>query len=317
MDIGQGACVYVDCPNPTAGLLVDCGSDKRSRRTPSANAGRWIDGKLQAKGFNSLVISHPHTDHFRILSGSIDPQHLNQVFLGGRRDQYRAAGGRGPYDAIDRWLQRAPQTHAYAAGAFIADGSVFRCAPATVNVLTASFAETPDAGPFEAWQNGDSVVLRISFAGQSVVLPGDAEGPTQLSALANARAGGLSLAGPTVMIASHHGSDRAGSNDAAWLDAWKPVAAVFSSELTYRHRHPRCGPVEAYAAFARTVGATFPISCGGPRANTQSPVASRILSTFDNGAVRIRLGPDGIRIACQVMTPACQEVLPASELPSS
>jgi beta-lactamase superfamily II metal-dependent hydrolase len=322
MDIGQGACIIVDCPNTDAMLLVDCGSDRGSRRITSPKVGAWVNAKLATKPFRTLVISHPHTDHYRMFSsGVIKPERIDQAFLGGARDQYNdptKATHRPLNDFLLKIGGRQDPVLAFPSKTFIADDTRMRCAPATVDVLTSSVAETARPRDYESLQNANSVVLRISYAGRSIVLPGDAESITQASALANAAANGLSLAQPTVVVASHHGSETHGSNDEDWRKAWTAPIVVFSANIEHVHGHPVCERLTEYAKLATPTPTAFDMACGqGQGTQTTTRIQARLVETYDNGHIRLRFGPDGIRVDCQILTPACDGLLPKSELPKS
>jgi len=321
MDIGQGACIVVDCPNPEAAILVDCGTDRPSRRIVAEKIGGWVNGKLAARSFRTLVISHPHTDHYRMLSGGVvKPELIDQAVLGGTRAQYADPSPRAPKHWLDNFLVkiagRQDPVEALPAKTFIANDTRFRCAPATVDVLTASVSEGSAAGDYESRENANSVVLRVSYGGRSIVLPGDAESVTQLSALSNAAANGLDLDQPTVVVASHHGSRTHGSNDETWRDAWKATVAAFSASIDHVHGHPVCDRLIDYQAHATPTAAAFTLDCGeGRRTHTTREVQSRLVETYNNGHILFRFTPSGMSVLCQVRTPACDGVLSKTMLP--
>lgn len=321
LDIGQGACIVVDCPNPEAAILVDCGTDRPSRRIAAEKVGAWVNAKLATKSFNSLVISHAHTDHYRMLSGGIvKPALFDQATLGGLRSHYADANPRKPKHWLDNFLVKigGPKdpVHAYAAKAFIANDTSFRCAPATVDVLTASVSQASPASAFQSRENANSVVLRIAYGGRAIVLPGDAESITQQSALDNAEANELSLAEPTVVVGAHHGSRTHGSNDETWRDAWKAPVAVFSAEVDHGHGHPVCTRLTEYGEHTTPTSAPFELTCGnGQNTHLTVQVQGRLLETYDNGHVLVRFTPSGMTVLCQIETPACDGVLSKSLLP--
>jgi len=321
MDIGQGACIVVDCPNPDAAVLVDCGTDRPSRRILAERVGEWVNGKLSTKPFRSLVISHAHTDHYRMLSGGVvKPQLFDQAFLGGAREHYDDPRPASPKHWLNDFLMkvggRQDPVTAYPAETFIANDTRFRCAPATIDVLTASVVQATGATDFESRENANSVVLRVSYGGRSIVLPGDAESITQASALANAKANGLFLAQPTVVVASHHGSLTHGSNDKVWRDAWNAPIVAFSAEVDHVHGHPTCTRLSDYQEHATPTATPFTLDCGvGKNTHKTLEVRSRLLETYDNGHLLIRFSPTGVMVLCQIQTPACDGVLAPDQLP--
>jgi hypothetical protein len=58
------------------------------------------------------------------------------------------------------------------------------------------------------------------------------------AAVEDATAMGISLAQTSLLVGSHPGAATRGSNGRQWLDAVKPKAAAFSSNVNYKYRHP-------------------------------------------------------------------------------
>jgi len=110
--------------------------------------------------------------------------------------------------------------------------------------------------------NDASTVLRVSYAGRSVLLPGDIEDVGQQALLATA---GVSA---DVLVLPHHGGVR--SSSAAFFDAVGPSIMVRSSNEPM---------AETYNGLASLVG------------------AARLLNTADIGAVTIVLNDGGVRAA--------------------
>jgi len=114
-------------------------------------------------------------------------------------------------------------------------------------------------------ENDRSLVLRVSWAGRSVLLPGDLEASGQRLLL------GSPLAGPSdLMVAPHHGASNALLGD--FLGAVRPGAVLISAGG--RPGLPSTRFVEA----GETSGAT-------------------VLSTHRRGFLHAWLGPEGIGAA--------------------
>lgn len=121
LDIGQGSCVYVDCPDGQTSMLIDCGSLRRSAVNDQGETVSWLKGKIAAKSNHSVVISHADQDHYNIIGGSsIAPERTKRVFLGGLREDFR--GNSDWLRAINEWLDTVDangEVHVLANDAFI------------------------------------------------------------------------------------------------------------------------------------------------------------------------------------------------------
>lgn len=311
LDVGQGSCVYVECPDRAASLLVDCGST-REGGTPLAAVASWLDGRIAGKVRHSVVISHGDLDHYSLIArNDIGGARTSAVFLGGVRADYpgKAAGWLA---AVER---RGGTVTVYPAGASAFDDPSFACAPARIDILAASTAQAHPEMSFASRKNADSALVRVGLAGWSVILSGDAEGITQETALANAEAAGAPLLGTAIVMGSHHGARTAGSNDAAWADALQSPIAAFSASVDASFRHPQCEVVGRYDRHATRVGQPYAVKCGVGRKRTQRVARGRILSTYGNGHIRVRITPSGMTVYCVTMTAACDAQLDPADAP--
>jgi beta-lactamase superfamily II metal-dependent hydrolase len=309
LDVGQGTCVYIACPDGNTNVMIDCGTAKNGGAT-SREISEWINTRNSRAGKVTLLVTHGHRDHISHLhTGAIESKNINGVLLGGLPTDY-------PADFL-AWARTARSAPAFfSAGEFKADDRRLACGGATFDLLTVNATEVAGAKPLESKENADSAVVRLSFAGQSIVFAGDAESVTEQSALDNADRNGLDLDRTTLLISSHHGADTGGSNSAPWLSRLRPRAGVFSANLDYRvYSHPRCSTVTKFAAQADSVEESFDLACGDGRDASKVPVSQRLLSTFDNGHVRARFSTSGVSYACQVHTPACDTQLAPGEIP--
>lgn len=170
--------------------------------------------------------------------------------------------------------------------------------------------------------NGNSLVLSITLGRTAIVLPGDAEGSTEAAALAVLEADEEDhLPAPQVaLISAHHGSQEHESNGEDWFRALSPNAIIFSANPNYRtYRHPRCVILDRAEPFVSDASAPSTLTCG---TTTSAPTRrqstnARMLSTHDNGTMRIRLSGSQITIACEDVSPACRSRLPEQDLPGA
>jgi beta-lactamase superfamily II metal-dependent hydrolase len=303
LDVGQGSCVIVDCPNGDRPLIIDCGSTARSRNNDRDLTLSAASDLVERLGAPTVVVSHGDEDHYGLIARVVEPADVVSVWLG---------GSRAAYGDFTDWLDDVE-----AAGKSVgtlpvrfsaADDSDLHCGSATVDILIANAT----AG---ATKNGDSIVLGVSYGGVTLVLPGDAEGPTEAQALAFRNSHQRLLNNQSIVIGSHHGADTSGSNGEAWAKAWAPIAAVFSM-TPGPFKHPRCEVAERYAKYMPRRPTLHRFTCGrkntiGSGATVTSMQASRrLLSTHDNGDLLIRVRPSTLSIYCQTPSTSCSGEIP-------
>ena len=100
----------------------------------------------------------------------------------------------------------------------------------TTEVHTLAPSRSYSPGPEPA--NNDSLVLRITYGGTSVLLEGDAEAPIERSMLAQQQ-----TLQSTLLKVGHHGSNTSTQPD--FLARVSPQAAIISCGLRNHYGHPR------------------------------------------------------------------------------
>ncbi len=311
LDVGQGSCVYVQCPDRRRAMLIDCGSTSDSPRVTKKKVADWIDDRTETVDTFSVVISHGDTDHYSLLP-SLKPERVDQVRMGGVQDDFAAVQG-----WLDDVAEEGGDVGLFPANTFAANAPGFQCEPARVDVLVASAAQGFPQMSVRSRKNADSAVIRVSFGGASIVLPGDAEGMTQRLALKNAADAGLALTDPALLLGSHHGARTKSSNNETWVKFWKAPIAAFSASLDVRHGHPQCEVVGRFDQFTERVAKPFAVPCGVGSDNPKVRIVrGKVLSTYGNGHVLFRFGQGRVEILCQILTPACDGPIPASMLPA-
>lgn len=312
LDVGQGSCSYVACPDGKSALIIDCGSSAAGG-TPLHDIGAWVSAQLESRTSVNVLVSHPDKDHMSMLDKSygVAPNNVTGLYVGRALSEYPAA--------FHNWAMQTKTSPAmFGAAEFKQDDGRFMCGTAKVDLLTVNTTMNPITGELGASKNADSAVVRLSYAGSSVIFPGDAEGETERKAIENAQSNNLSLASNTLLIGSHHGAKTEDSNSHEWLDAITPHAVLFSARLSSSYHHPQCEVIDRASASASGVLASFDVPCGIGSAQTAArTVSSRLLSTNDNGHILAKIGSGGTTIFCQKLTPACDEQLTESELPAS
>lgn len=300
-DIGQGACVIVDCPDGDRPLVVDCGSRGASVNNPRAEVVNRASRLVASLGRPTVVISHGDEDHHSLLPLVVNPADVADVWLGGKKADYLR-----PADA---WLNAAGRAGVPVTELpplfFGPEFSDLHCGRAKVDILAANATSGES-------KNGDSIVLGLSIGDVTVILPGDAEGDTERLALANRDTLPRLKNTHGVIVGSHHGSDRKGSNGedgSGWEAAWNPVAAIFSM-TPKSYRHPQCAVVQRYAAHMPPLGRKYRFTCGTNVVSSRQ-VSTRMLSTHENGDILVRVRPTRLSIYCQFTGPPCSGSIPA------
>jgi competence protein ComEC len=185
LDVGHGGAVAVQCPNRRC-LLYDVGSITGPRQVVSAvNAFMLSTGSTT---IDELVVSHSDLDHFNGLSELIRNYHVREVLVSPSFADLRRRGVETTFNALTKYdvpfrsLQKGDEIQL--------DSQV------KMEVLHPQSAQ-------ETWgakDNENSVVLKITYAGRSILLTGDLEGePAHKLTFEQ-------LAPVDVLMAPHHGS---------------------------------------------------------------------------------------------------------------
>jgi beta-lactamase superfamily II metal-dependent hydrolase len=297
LDVGQGSCVVIDCPDGDRPLLVDCGSTSGSDRNDREETVQWIHDALAAMGPPTVVVSHPDADHYSLIPRVVDANAAEGVWIGGAGADY-GTGFANWATNVETGGHAVSELPAHYFGANDRD---LHCGSAVSDILIANATEG-------ATKNGDSVIVAVSYAGATVVLPGDAEGETETQALANRSSLSHLQNTRAIIVGSHHGASTHGSNGEAWASAWSPYAVVFSQKPA-SYGHPACDIARRYDAHMQSIGPSHRISCDR---NGHFDTTSRMLTTFNSGDILVRIRPNRVDIYCQEEGPGCSGPMPGS-----
>ena len=311
IDVGQGSCVVVDCPDRDRPLVVDCGTTAWSgRHNGNADLDRQqtmegLSARLAGLGRPTIVISHGDADHYALIPDLVEANASGEVWIGGARSEYGATNS-----AFQQWardVESAGRSVSTLPAHFFGPADPdLHCGAAISDILIANAQPGGDS------KNANSVVLALSYAKVTIVLAGDAEGDTTEAQALDNRATIERLASTrAIVVGSHHGARTFNSNSERWASEWSPYATIFSQKPS-SYGHPTCDVVRRYAAHMDNEVATHRVPCGrGSTASTET----RILSTSGRGDILLRIRPtrDGngrIDIFCQVPNAACSGPIP-------
>ncbi len=243
LSIGAGQVAVVEPPGAPA-VIIDAGSSAMMDMVNKA-IGPFLrhEGRREV---NSIFISHPNYDHFSAVAELTSAYDVSQIYVSPhfRRQSVDNAPAEGMLHALDQ-LDRPPRE--ISTGRTIDLG-----AGATLEIIW----PTPDAS-FDA--NNNCLVLRLNFAGRSILFPGDIQGPAERVLMQSPAA-----IRSDVLVAPHHGS--AEVTTGAFIEAVAPGFIVCSNDRTLSMKQ---------------------------REFDQLTQGRTVYRTHTSGAITIRISPDG------------------------
>lgn len=225
LDVGQGDSVLVVSPHGHT-LLIDGGGaftgfPSRSERSGADPGEEAVSPYLWSRGFQRLdivALTHAHQDHIGGLKAVIENFRIGKLWIGREVPSASLAN----LEDLARRKGIAIE-HESRAKAFSWDG-------ATGEFL---WPETTAASEDLTAANNDSLVLRLSFGSQRILLPGDAEEQAERAILRENSAEAMHA---DVLKIGHHGGRNSSVPD--FLAAVRPSLAIISAGADNPYGHP-------------------------------------------------------------------------------
>ncbi len=263
LDVGQGDSLFIVSPHGKT-LLIDGGgafggfAEQGNRGIdPGEEA---VSPYLWSRGFQKLdvvALTHAHQDHIGGLSAILENFRVGELWIG--REVSSPALAKVEQLARDRNI---PIVHEARAESFTWDKVVGKFFWPEASLET----------PSPAAKNDDSLVLKLQYEDDAVLLPGDAEKDAERGMLSQNVQDELQA---DVLKIGHHGSKN--STTAEFLAAVKPRLAIISVGEGNAYGHPNTDLLERLA-----------------NANV------RVLRTDRDGAVHVLMNGKGFEGTCFV-----------------
>jgi competence protein ComEC len=263
LDVGQGDSLFIVSPHGKT-LLID-GGGAFGGFAGQGNRGidpgeEAVSPYLWSRGFQKLdvvALTHAHQDHIGGLSAILENFRVGELWIG--REVSSPALAKVEQLARDRNI---PIVHEARAKSFTWDKVVGKF----------FWPEVSSESPSLAAKNDDSLVLKLQYEDDAVLLPGDAEKDAERGMLSENVQDELQA---NVLKIGHHGSRN--STTAEFLAAVKPRLAIISVGEGNAYGHPNTDLLERLA-----------------NANV------RVLRTDRDGAVHVLMNGKGFEVTCFV-----------------
>jgi beta-lactamase superfamily II metal-dependent hydrolase len=234
VDVGPGLCTITAAPNGHY-LIYDAGHWQSSQCLAAAQ------DIIGAAAVDLMVISHTDADHLGEADDLLAAFNVRQII---RTGMVRTSNAWANFhQAVSREVLDGASVMNLQSASLI-PGSTIALGDATVTLVAGWGAWTLSSGLTTAEQrNAVSIVVRLDFAGASILYTGDTVGrritdppdackDAEAFMVADHDAGRVSLKA-NVLIAPHHGADNASSQ--CFIQRVDPDYVVFSAGHEYQH----------------------------------------------------------------------------------
>lgn len=239
LDVGQGDAALFDLPDGRL-LLVDAGGNPAGGPDPGQSVLVPLLQARRRQHVDIAVLTHPHPDHYGGLGAVLDHVSVAELWDSGQAEAERGLdeGTSAASELLARARKAGTRVHKPAELC----RAPFRAGGARISVLAPCPAHDPGLDA-----NDNSLVLRIEYAGRSLLLMGDAEAEEEAALLAS----GAALQADVLKV-GHHGSRT--SSSTALITAVRPSVAIISAGAANRFGHPHAEVIERlHGAHARVL----------------------------------------------------------------
>jgi competence protein ComEC len=214
LDVGQGSAVLLEFPGGATALVDGGGFADMAAFDVGANVVAPFLWRLKIASIDTLILTHPNSDHVNGLSFIAANFNVKQLWTNG---ESRSVPG---YEG----LMRTARERGIAVPRYADILRSTTITPAQIDVLypPVDFLGRAEEDRWRRDENNNSLVTRVSLGEVSVLIPGDIMRPAEKELVALS---GEKL-GSTVLIAPHHGSRTSSSEE--FLSAVAPQAIFIS-----------------------------------------------------------------------------------------
>lgn len=250
LNAGQGDCTHVILPTGEH-MLVDMNRDAKNR---GIDVVRYLGDELPMRDsvqeLDYLVNTHPHDDHIRGMGDLHDNFEIQELWHSGHERDLK----KGENSEYDRFLEIIEDLGDQAKEVRASADPWAEIGDVACHVFRPSSYVRSDSGMTSDERreaiHDECMVLKIGYAGRSVMLTGDSSKAAWESIMKHYNRDGLLAA--DVLSASHHGSRtffRRTEDDDVYrdhLDTVDPDAVVISVGADNPHGHPHDDALEEY-----------------------------------------------------------------------
>ncbi len=229
IDVGQGDAILIQLSDGTD-VLIDGGSTSSGLEEIRTSFISYLMGAGIVDSIDYMIVTHPDTDHYNMLTAVMDSFVVENVMLNNTRKNQTYS------NFIDRVTEEVSGTN------FIGldgDGDVYEDVISGVGYSFDIYApgydrfqdENEDYDAYES--NGMSPYVLLEVSGRKVLFTGDATYETEEWFIDYL---GSSICDVDILKVAHHGSNS--SSTTAFLDKISAEYAVISSDDGTKHDHP-------------------------------------------------------------------------------
>jgi competence protein ComEC len=223
LDVGQGDAALLDLPSGQL-MVIDGGGNPQGGPDPGVRVLLPLLAARRRASIDVAVLTHPHPDHYGGLTALLAELPVKQLWDSGQARVEAELNHTS--QAADELVRLARARGTFVRSPAELCGAVQRFGAAKVHVISPCPAFDSGFDP-----NDNSLVLRVEYAGRSLLFTGDIEAHAESQLLAR----GADLRAEVLKV-PHHGSRTSSSE--ALLRAVQPSVAIVSAGAVNQFGHP-------------------------------------------------------------------------------